>query len=118
MITEADVLATFAGSTVDTFQPVTHVTGWGAGTFRGGPLDGQRRDVPKFGPAFIRWHGEDAVHWYAWKKGSQRTYTYVGPAPSEGRRSDPQLTLGPAPSNDGLDGLEAQLEAIAARELQ
>ena len=95
MITVEDILATFPGTReiADPFKRVENVTEWGAGTFRGGPLDGQRRDVPKFGPAFVRWHGEDAVHWYAWKKGNQRTYTYVGPAPSEGRRTDPQLAL-------------------------
>ena len=118
MITVEDILATFPGTReiADPFKRVENVTEWGAGAFRGGPLDGQRRDVPKFGPAFVRWHGEDAVHWYARKKGSLRTYLYAGETASEGRRSDPQLTLGPAPSNDGLDGLEVQLEAIAGRE--
>ena len=51
-----------------------------AGTFRGGPLDGRRLEVPEHGPAWVRYHEDGVVHWYAWKQGSKRTYTYVGPS--------------------------------------
>lgn len=49
-----------------------------AGTFRGGPLDGAHRRVPAYGPAWVRYQTPDAFHWYAFKSGSQRTYSYVG----------------------------------------
>ena len=48
------------------------------GTFRGGPLDGQRHKVPEHGPAWVRYFDAEGCHWYAWKKGSKRTYTYAG----------------------------------------
>jgi hypothetical protein len=49
-----------------------------SGTFRDGPLDGQRHKVPEHGPAWVRYLTPEGYHWYAWKKGSKRTYTYVG----------------------------------------
>jgi hypothetical protein len=84
------------------FKMVTNVGEWGKGSFRGGPLDGHTHDVPKHGPAFIRWHDErSGVHWYSIKPKTARTYVHLGTTPSEGLRSDlaphsgRQLTLAP-----------------------
>ena len=49
--------------------------------FVGGPLAGKRHAIPVHGPALIRYREAGVVHWYAWKKPSLRTYTYVGSAP-------------------------------------
>ncbi len=71
---------------------------WAPATFRGGPLHGERRDVPAFGPALVCFHVPAAVHWYSHRLGTARSYLYVGETPGEGRRSDPeQLALGGMP---------------------
>lgn len=64
--------------TQESLFDVTEQPELAAGTFRGGPLDGQRRPVPEHGPAWVRYFDSDGCHWYAWKKGSKRTYTHAG----------------------------------------
>lgn len=51
----------------------------------GGPINGRRDlSVPRFGPAWVRWHTPDgAVAWYGHKKATARTYVYVDPKPTK-----------------------------------
>ena len=49
-----------------------------AGIFRGGPWDDQRRPVPAHGPAVVRVHDAGIVHFYAWRRGTLRTYVSAG----------------------------------------
>lgn len=48
------------------------------GVFRGGPLDDQRRAIPKYGPAIVRYHEDGSIHFYTHKRGTRRAYLYVG----------------------------------------
>jgi hypothetical protein len=48
------------------------------GLFRGGPLDGQRRNVPAHGPAIVRYRSGGAVYYYVHRRGTRRTYSYAG----------------------------------------
>lgn len=48
------------------------------GTFRGGPLNGQRHLVPEHGPGWCRHHHDGVVEWYAHRVRTLRTYAHVG----------------------------------------
>jgi hypothetical protein len=83
-LTDEELVAIFPGSTVEHEEPPDWWTVCepggpvAVGTFRGGPLDGQRRKVPEHGPAIVRLHTAGAIHYYAHRKGSRRTYDYAG----------------------------------------
>lgn len=64
--------------TIDECIALVEESQMASGTFRGGPLDGTRHKIPEHGPAWVRLHDHLGYHWYAWKKGSKRTYTYAG----------------------------------------
>lgn len=43
--------------------------------FNGGPLNGQRREAPAYGPAYLRYHKDGLIHWYGWK--SKTVYQFI-----------------------------------------
>ena len=70
-------------------------------TFRGGPLDGERHKVPTYGPAWCRVHhwidDVENVSFYAHKRGTKRTYTFVSTWDGVGGRLSQEI-------EDGLSG--------------
>ena len=89
-LTDAELLEIFPGAQFDRpgrveldpeiWRPCDPGCELASGKFNGGPLDGARHRVPEHGPALVRTAVEGAVHFYAHKTGTARTYSYVGEA--------------------------------------